>query len=285
MTEVLEKAHAKINLTLDVLGKRPDGYHDLRSVMQTVSLCDDVAVAVNTGRPWRVSAGCPGVPDGAENLAWRAAEAFEAEAGAGLNGVDIRIVKRVPSQAGLGGGSADAAAVLRALNRLCGGRLDGEALRRAAARVGSDVPFCVRGGTALAEGRGERLTALPPMPDVWFVLAKPDFSASTPALFRRLDERGGRGRPRTDEMLRALAAGDPAAIGAAMGNDFEAVLAQTHPALAALTAALRAHGALGACLTGSGSVAYGLFASAEAAGRAAEALASGGMRTYLAKNV
>ena len=180
MNTLWEPAYAKLNLTLDVLGKRPDGYHELVSVMQTVSLCDDVGVLTQTGAPWELRCAAAGVPLDRHNLAWRAAEAFFDEAGLDPNGLTIRINKRIPMQAGLAGGSADAAAVLRALNRRYDGALSDETLLRLAETLGSDVPFCVRGGTALARGRGERLERLPDTPELWFVLCKPETACSTP---------------------------------------------------------------------------------------------------------
>ena len=161
MTTLYEGAFAKVNLTLDVLGKRADGYHDLQSVMQTVSIRDDVEIDVGTGKPWRLLCSVEGIPTDEKNLAWKAAKIYCDAMGKDPEGLEIRIVKRIPSGAGLGGGSADAAAVLRALNRHYGDPLSILALAELGAQVGSDVPFCVLCGTAMAEGRGERLRKLP----------------------------------------------------------------------------------------------------------------------------
>ena len=184
MTTLYEGAFAKINLTLDVLDKRPDGYHDLRSVMQTISIRDDIEVDVDTGKPWKLLCDKDGVPTDDRNLAWKAAKVFYEQTGLQDNGVEIRITKRIPMEAGLGGGSADAAAVLRALNRHYNNPLSILALAELGSLVGSDVPFCTLCGTAMVEGRGERLRKLPDMPDCCFVVCKPDFSSSTPELYR-----------------------------------------------------------------------------------------------------
>ncbi len=164
MTTLYEPAFAKINLTLDVLGKREDGFHALKSVMQTISLRDDIEIDVGTGKPWVLRCDKEGVPTDSSNLAWKAAEAFERTTGKDLGGIEIRITKRIPSQAGLGGGSADAAAVLRALNEHFGAPLSIGALAELGGTIGSDIPFCVIGGTCMCEGRGERLRKLPNMP-------------------------------------------------------------------------------------------------------------------------
>ena len=188
MTTLLEPAFAKINLTLDVLGKRPDGYHDLKSIMQTISLRDDIRLEVGTREPWKLECDVEGIPCDETNLAWKAAKIYCDTLKKDPNGLNIHITKRIPVEAGLGGGSADAAAVLRALNRHFGVPLSIMALAELGAQVGSDVPFCVIGGTAMVEGRGERIRKLPAMPECIFVVVKPDFSVSTPELYRKLDE-------------------------------------------------------------------------------------------------
>ena len=186
MTTLYEGAFAKLNLTLDVLGKREDGYHDLKSVMQTISIRDDVEIDIGTGKPWSLECSAEGIPTDRKNLAWKAAEVFCQEMKKDPDGISIRIHKRIPSGAGLGGGSADAAAVLRALNRHYGSPLSVLALAELGARVGSDVPFCVLCGTAMVEGRGERLRKLPDLPDCVFVVCKPDFPCPPRSSIRKL---------------------------------------------------------------------------------------------------
>lgn len=175
------EAPAKINLTLDILGRRTDGYHDMRMVMQAVSLGDTVTVAEAAGGFSLLTEGIS-LPAGKVTLEQRAADAFFHRLGRPVPGLEVRLAKRVPAYAGLGGGSADVAAVLRCLRTLYAPDLPRQALEEIGLAVGSDVPFCVRGGTCLAEGRGEILTDLPPLPDCAIVLCKPDFGLPTPEL-------------------------------------------------------------------------------------------------------
>ena len=256
-----ETAPGKLNLTLDVLGKRPDGYHDLEMVMISVSLADELTLELETGAPWSVLCDRPGIPEGPDNLCWKAARVYCDAAGVDPDGLRIRIRKRVPAQAGMAGGSSDAAAVLRALNRHYGRFSAGE-LRDLGLTVGSDVPYCLFGGVALARGRGEVLTRLPDLPgELYFVLAKPEFSASTPALFRELDEAGVTARPDTQAMVSAIRRQDRNAIGASLQNAFEPLVAARFPVVEELRRTMLAHEAIGARLTGTGSVVFGLYCS------------------------
>ncbi len=339
-----EAAYGKLNLTLDVIGKRADGYHDLRMVMCAVDLHDDVWIELGTGtdsctvqkaveklpgchseeRSDEESIGASSaplrpaqhdtkgtIPEGEQNLAMKAARAYARAAKLDFGGISIRIDKRIPAQAGMAGGSSDAAAVLRALNR-CFGRFSEEDLRCIGLEIGSDVPYCLFGGTALAEGRGEILTRLPPLPEgLCFVLVKPDFSVSTPALFKALDEArdavgddipepvgscpthradsaaqyigpyGADPAVGTGAMLRALNAGNAAAVGRALSNDFTSVLAKDYPVIEACKQALLELGAVGSELTGTGSVIFGLFDSPDKAETAVKALSPGYPSVFL----
>lgn len=267
-----ETAPGKLNLTLDILGVRPDSYHELEMVMVSVSLCDTLSLELETGEPWTVVCNVPGIPDGPDNLCWKAAQIYFDAAGTDPKGLRIQVEKRIPAQAGMAGGSSDAAAVLRALNRHFG-RFSDEALRGLGLRVGSDVPYCLFGGVALAKGRGEILTRLPSLPDkLCFLLAKPSFSVSTPALFREIDAVGVSARPDTAAMCRAIASGDCGAIGGCLQNAFEPLVAARYPAVETLRQAMLAHGARGARLTGTGSVVFGLFDDSTAAQTARDAL-------------
>ena len=254
-------APAKLNLTLDVVGKRPDGYHELEMVMCSVSLCDALTLELGTGKPWAVLCDRPGIPDGPDNLCWKAAQIYCDAAGLDPAGLTIRIQKHIPAQAGMAGGSSDAAAVLCALNRHYR-RFSEEELRAVGLQVGSDVPYCLFGGTALAKGRGEVLTRLPDLPgELWFLLAKPEFSVSTPALFREIDAAGVSVRPDTEAMLRAIEIRDRNAIGRNLQNAFEPLVTRQYPIVERLRQVMLAHGAVGARLTGTGSVVFGLFCS------------------------
>ena len=258
-------ANAKINLTLDILRKREDGYHDLQMVMQSVSLADELTVTPAQGPEGAAVADLRFLPAGNKNLAQVAAAAFREAAGLGGE-VDVSIRKRVPVCAGLAGGSADAAAVLRAMNALTGAGLSRSELAGIGERVGSDVPFCVLGGTALAEGRGERLTPLAPLPPCHIVLCKPPFSISTPQLFGRVNVRKIVRRPDTQGVIAALESGDLAGVARRMYNVFEDVVERRRYAeISSIKAALIDRGALGASMSGSGPSVFGLFETEDAA--------------------
>ena len=267
-------AYAKLNLSLDVLEKRPDGYHEMRMVMQTVDLCDRLRLETGTGKPLSMRSNLGFLPADGRNLAAAAALRLAEDTGADCGGLSITLDKTIPVCAGLAGGSADAAAVLRGLNALAGLELPPERLEEIGAKVGSDVPYCVRGGTALAEGRGEVLTDLPPLPSCHVVLCKPAFSVPTPELFARLDGVRIRRRPDTAGLLSALAAGDLAGVARRMYNVFEDALPPRRAAeIQRLKTELIQQGALGACMSGTGSALFGLFSDGEAAARARDALA------------
>ena len=252
-------ANAKINLTLDILRRREDGYHDLQMVMQSVSLADELTVTPARGGVGTAVSDLHFLPTGGKNLAQMAAAAFRAATGLGGE-VDVSIRKHVPVCAGLAGGSADAAAVLHAMNRLTGAGLSPVELAKIGERVGSDVPFCVLGGAALAQGRGELLTPLAPLPPCHIVICKPPFSISTPQLFARVNVRKIVRRPDTAGVTAALAAGDLAGVARRMYNVFEDVLQPRRLAeINEIKSALIDCGALGASMSGSGPSVFGLF--------------------------
>lgn len=280
-----EGAFAKINLTLDVLGKRPDGYHDLQSVMQTISIRDDVEVEVGTGQPWTLSCDREDVPQDGTNLAWKAAQVFCQAAKRDPEGLAIRITKRIPTQAGLGGGSANAGAVLRALNRYYGYPFSVYALAEMGAEVGSDVPFCTLGGTVLCQGRGERLRKLPDLPETLFVVCKPEFSVSTPALYRRLDETAIAQRPDHTAMEAAIVQGDIGAIAGQLCNVFEPVVTADHLELNYIKSLMNSYGALGFAMTGSGSAVYAIVPSFEYGAVLCTMLKDNYPQVFIAKSV
>lgn len=273
MTVTVE-APAKINLTLDVIGRREDGYHLIETTMQTVELCDRITVR-QQGEPGAIALLLEqeGIPDGPSNTAYKAAAAFFTAVGEreiANPGVSISIHKRIPMQAGLAGGSADAAGTLVALNRLTDARLTREELCAIGARVGADVPFCVMGGAAFAEGIGTILTPLSSMPDCFLVVAKPDCGVSTPEAYRRIDRAVLRRRPHTSVMVDALCAGELDTVSRELCNVFEEALCL--PEVEDIQRVMRAHAALGCCMTGSGSAVFGLFGEQAAARRCASAL-------------
>lgn len=284
MTTLQEKAYAKLNLTLDVLGKRDDGYHELESVMQQITLCDDIEIDVQTGEDWKLECSWEEIPADASNLAWKAAGVFYRSIGKDPQGITIRTEKRIPMQAGLAGGSADAAAVLRALNAHEGSPYSVEELAALGAKVGSDVPFCVFGGTALTKGRGELLTRLKPMPRCYYCIVKPDFSISTPELFSAFDEAETVRHPDTPGMLKALEDGDLMHVAGYVSNAMEAVVVQKHPEILMIKDTLDSCGACGYAMTGSGSAVYGIFDAFDMAAMASMQLMSR-YKTYLSTNV
>jgi len=258
MTTLYEGAFAKVNLTLDVLGKREDGYHDLKSVMQTISIRDDIEIDIGTGKPWSLKCDKEGIPTDSRNLAWKAAEVFFEAIKKDPEGIEIRITKRIPSEAGLGGGSADAAAVLRALNRHYDAPFSILALAELGAEVGSDVPFCTICGTAMVEGRGERLRKLPDMPDCVFVVCKPAFSVSTPDLYMKIDAVEIAKRPDNQAMESALLAGDLGKVAENVCNVFDPVVTADHLELNYIKSIFNSYGSIGQQMTGSGSAVFAI---------------------------
>ena len=253
-------AHAKLNLSLDVLARRGDGYHDLRMVMQSVQLADEISLAETEGESVQVSTNLRYLPNDERNLAAVAWRKFREATGWTGTGLSIQIEKCIPVCAGMGGGSSDAAAVLRALNELSGLQLAPERLAQIGEQVGSDVPYCVLGGTALAEGKGEQLTVLPPMPDCSIVICKPAFPISTPELFGSIDCRKIRCRPDTEGIIAALYANDLNGIARRLYNVFEDVLTDRRGAeIAEIKSEMISGGAMGAAMSGTGPTVFGIF--------------------------
>ncbi|MDR1330464.1 MAG: 4-(cytidine 5'-diphospho)-2-C-methyl-D-erythritol kinase [Oscillospiraceae bacterium] len=270
-----ERAEAKINLYLDVIGDMPNGYHEIISVMQSVSLADEVTVRLVQGSGAEAEAVtyAPGLPQGDGNTATRAALAFFSSAGIDGYRAEIGIEKHIPAEAGLGGGSSDAAAVLRALNRLTGAKLSDDKLREIALTVGSDVPFCVSGGTALARGRGEILEALPPFPAHFCVIVKPAFSISTREMYKEIDKLRPCGGGDIGGLVPAIESGGKHAAASRVYNVFEDVLPQNFRAeILGIKSRLTDSGALAAAMTGTGSAVFALFESEDGAAAARAAL-------------
>lgn len=284
MTTLTEQAYAKLNLTLDILGKRDDGYHEVESVMQQITLYDDVEIDVETGEDWKLECDWEDVPQDSSNLAWKAAGVFYKAIGKDPQGISIRITKRIPMGAGLGGGSADAAAVLRALNRHEGEPYTIWDLARLSAKVGSDVPFCVLGGTCFATGRGETLQQLIPMPQCFYCIAKPDFAVSTPELYQAFDQAETVWHPNTKGMLKSLDQHDLMHVSGHVGNAMEALVARDHPEIETIKQTMKDCGALGTAMTGSGSAVFGIFDAFDMAAMASMQLLETN-QTYLSRNV
>lgn len=264
-------APAKLNLSLDVTGKLPGGYHSLCMVMESVEFGDDITLTLREDGEICLENSLDWLPSDGRNLAVKSVSVFREALRQPSLGADIRIEKRIPVGAGMGGGSTDAAAVLRALNVLTGCPFNTEQLRALGLQIGSDVPYCVTGGSFLAKGRGEILSPLPMPPDCAVVVAKPRFSVSTAELFHRIDSRVLRIHPDTDGMLVALSEGSLSGVARRMFNVFEDVLPRAGDILA-LKSSLLDGGAPGAVMTGTGSAVFGLFKDPSDAEAACDAL-------------
>jgi len=282
--EITVQAWAKLNLSLDVLDKLPNGYHALCSVMETVELCDTLELSVSKGKGVSLETNLPFLPVDESNIAAKAAEVFFRELGLPERHIAIRLTKRIPVSAGLAGGSTNAAAVLRGLNTLMETKLSREDLMRIGLLLGSDVPYCVTGGTALAEGRGEQLTPLPALPLCHIVICKPKFSIRTADLFARIDCAKIRRRPDTAGILQALECGAYDQVARRMYNVFEDVLDKRSGEVTAIKHTLLDNGALGTAMSGTGPSVFALFDDATTAETAYAQLKANYPETFLTKN-
>ena len=277
------RAHAKINLDLRVLGPRPDGYHELRTVFQSIALHDVIECVPRDG-PFAIDCATAGVPLDRSNLVWRAAEALwrALRRPAQLRDVVIRLHKNIPLQAGLGGGSADAAATLIALARLWSVPVRPAQLTDVAAALGADVPFFLSGGTALGLGRGDEVYPLADLPRHWIVLLVPGFGVSTSDAYNWYDaERDLRVSAREPQHV----PGPWPSRAAQMVNDLEAPIARHHPEIDQMRTALRRAGALAAAMSGSGSAVFGLFQKRSDALTAVERLSGSGWKVLLTESL
>lgn len=265
---VIVSSCAKINLTLDILDKRQDGYHNIKTIMQSVDLCDTVYLTQNSSKRITVDCTNPKVPCDESNIVCKAARAFYKRLGRTCDGLHISIKKRIPTEAGLAGGSADGAAVLVGLNRgIFAEPFTSGELEQIGAEVGADVPFCIRGGTALAQGTGTTLTSLEDIPECYIVLVKPPVGVSTAKAYSAADSRAFIPDSSTDKMLPLLC--DLKSIGKGLHNDFEEALSNDE-LLALKSDILKCDGSLGACMSGSGSTVFGIFEDKSSAESCAE---------------
>lgn len=284
MKQASTEAYAKINLTLDVTGKRPNGYHDVCMVMQSIGIHDIVTVQTETGADdIELTISHCDLPTDSSNLAYRAAQLFLQRTNKQSDGIRIHIEKHNPIAAGLAGGSTDAAAVLVLLNDLYQTGLTQEQLMEMGLALGADVPFCIAGGTMLAEGIGEVLTPLPHAPQAFVVLCKPPVVVSTPAIYRAIDSVDIARRPDTQAMLRALKDGDLQAVSALLYNVMQPVTANMHPEIDDICRIMREHGAMNAIMSGSGPTVFGLFADRARAEKAKKFLAAHYEEVFLTK--
>lgn len=266
---VRQKAYAKVNIGLDVLRRRPDGYHELKMIMQTVDLFDDLSFEKvrEPGILLRIDGA--DLPADENNLVYRAA-ALLMEVKQIREGVSITLTKRIPIAAGMAGGSADAAAAMRGLNILFGMGYSAEELRKFGVRLGADIPYCISGGTMLSEGIGEVLTPLPAPPECYLAVVKPDIDVSTAFVYQNLKADSLSFHPDIDGMARALAAGDLKGITDRMGNVLETVTVPAYPVIDRIKKRMCELGAENALMSGSGPTVFGIFKEREQAEKAAE---------------
>jgi 4-diphosphocytidyl-2-C-methyl-D-erythritol kinase len=260
------QAPAKVNYRLEVIRRRPDGYHDLRMVMQRVNLCDTITITLTETPDISVTCGKKGVPDGPGNIAWKAARAMLDLADHGTGAI-IDITKNIPVAAGLGGGSSDAATVLMGMNELLGLMLSEQRLMEIGVTMGADVPFFIFQKTALAEGIGEKLTPMPAMPAAWVLLVNPGVHVSTAWVYRSLQLTNRAGLDKIRELFRNVE--DICSI---FSNDLEAVTIPAFPVIAEIKEIMLREGAAGAMMSGSGPTVFGLFRDLESAERARNVL-------------
>ncbi|MBP3488991.1 MAG: 4-(cytidine 5'-diphospho)-2-C-methyl-D-erythritol kinase [Roseburia sp.] len=271
MKEISVKALAKINLGLDVVRKRADGYHEVRMVMQTIHLFDRLEITRNPSGRITMSVNLPFLPTNENNLVYKAAALLKEEFQI-KDGIDVKLHKHIPVAAGMAGGSTDAAAVLYGMNRIFGLGLSREQLMERGVKLGADVPYCVMRGTALAEGIGEELTALPPMVKCPVLIAKPQISVSTKFVYENLKLNEKTVHPDIDKLVADIRAKDLRAIASGMGNVLETVTIPNYPVIAEIKEHMMEHGALNAMMSGSGPTVFGLFEDENTAAAAYEAM-------------
>lgn len=271
MKELELKAVAKINLGLDVLRKREDGYHELRMVMQSIGIYDTIQLRITEEPGIRVVTSHPELPTGEDNLVYRAAKLLMDEFGIG-RGLQIDLQKRIPVAAGLAGGSSDAASVLMGVNELFDLHLSQEDLMKRGVRLGADIPYCIMRGTALAEGIGEKLTRLPDAPECFVLLAKPGIHVSTGFVYGNLRADSLTDHPDIDGQTEAIRNGDFYRMAELMGNVLETVTVPAHPVIRKIQEEMMRLGAVNAMMSGSGPTVFGLFDSRERAQSAYETL-------------
>ena len=269
------QAFAKINLGLDVLGKREDGYHEVRMIMQTIRMYDQLDMRKSVEPGIHLTTNKKYIPVDENNLVWRAAKLMMDSCGI-MEGVSIHLHKVIPVAAGMAGGSSDAAATLVGMNRLFHCGLSKEKLMELGVQIGADVPYCVLRGTALAEGIGEKLTVLPPMPDCWILIGKPGISVSTKYVYTTLDLNTDTVHPDIDGMKKALEDGNLYGITERMGNVLQDVTIPAYPEVERIKEQMKALGALNAMMSGSGPTVFGIFDNEEKAQKACQKLRESG---------
>ena len=269
-------AHAKVNLGLDVLRRREDGYHEVRMVMQTIRLCDHLDITKTNEPGIRIKTNRSYLPVNENNLIYKAAKLLMDEFGI-AQGVTVELDKQIPVAAGMAGGSTDAAATLYGMNELFGLKLDLEQLMERGVKIGADVPYCLMGGTALAEGIGEKLSALPSMKECPVLIAKPPISVSTKFVYQNLKLNSETVHPDIDRMVADLTDGNLSAVAADMGNVLETVTVVHYPVIEEIKNLMKENGAINAMMSGSGPTVFGLFSDDDTAKKAYEKMLQSGL--------
>ncbi len=264
-------AYAKINLALDVLGRRPNGYHDVKMIMQSIGVYDEITIDKNSSGEITIICDDDRLPCDKSNLIYKAARSILDYCNCS-EGVDISLKKNIPMAAGLAGGSADAAATLIGVNALLNLGLDNVTLREIGVKLGADIPFCIEGGTYLSEGIGELLTKLPDTPDCHLVIAKPDIDVSTKFVYENLKLDDSTVHPDVDSAIAGIERGDLGTVIANMANLLETVTADAYPVIHSIEQILLSEGAMGAMMSGSGPTVFGIFDKESTASSALNAL-------------
>lgn len=270
------RAYGKINLGLDVVRKREDGYHEVRMIMQTVSVYDKLELEQTEKPGIELKTNLSWLPVNEENLAYRAADSLMKEFEIS-QGVRINLEKNIPVAAGMAGGSTDAAAVLKGINSLFSLGLSDEELMKRGVKLGADVPYCIMGGTALSEGIGEILTPLPPLPECNILIAKPEVSVSTKFVYENLKANELKEHPDIDGMTEAIKSGERKGVIARLGNVLETVTVPAYPVIKEIKDFMKEHGAENVLMSGSGPTVFGIFDTEESMSKAAKALEKSGL--------
>ncbi|HJC50754.1 MAG TPA: 4-(cytidine 5'-diphospho)-2-C-methyl-D-erythritol kinase [Candidatus Anaerostipes avistercoris] len=273
MDSIVLKSFGKINLGLDVVRRRPDGYHEVRMIMQTVGLCDTLVMKKTAGKAVTMRCDLSFLPTDRKNLVYQAVELMKEKYHIS-SGITVDLKKRIPVAAGMAGGSSNCAAAIKGMNELFGLNLSKEEMCEIGVLLGADVPYCIWGGTALAEGIGEKLTRIPPIPDCWILIAKPGISVSTAFAYKNLKLDQLERHPDIDGMIRDLEEQNLDGICSKLENVLETVTIPKHPIIRELKEHLLEHGAEGALMSGSGPTVFGIYKEKRTARKALESLRS-----------
>ena len=284
--KITRKAYAKINLGLDVTGRRADGYHMVRMIMQNVDLYDTLTFEESAEKGIRLYTSSPSIPADEHNLIWKVCallmDKYHIE-----SGVTVTLEKRIPVAAGMAGGSTDGAAAFMGMNELFALGLSGQEMCEMAVRLGADIPYCILGGTALAEGIGEILTPLPDMPECAIIIAKPAIGVSTKWVYTELDSREIASHPDIDGIRDAIARGDLQSVQKLLGNVLEPVTTARYTVITEIEQIMKTHGALNAMMSGSGPTVFGIYTDQAAAQESYQALEKSGLcpELYLSRPI